>query len=118
MEWLRAEHARIMDAEQAAIESLGQKDIEGYRQGLRKKTLLVAGLAAKAAEELDRIDGLAEGQKTRIAQALETFSASAEKGLALNSPFYMSALLYADDHKAGQPDNLMLCIRRLAAENR
>lgn len=117
LEWLRAEHARIMDVEQSAIARLGQEDITGYREGLRQKALLVADLAARAHRELDRIAGLTEAQKNRIVLALEPFSASAENGLALNSPFYMSALLYPDDHKPGQPDNLWLCIERLAGEN-
>ena len=47
------------------------------------------------------------------ALALESFSASARLSLRLNSVFYMSALLYPDDHKPGQPDNLTLCIDRM-----
>lgn len=115
--WLWAEHARIMDAEREALERLEQRDIEGYRQGLRQKAQLVAGLAGKAEADLERFDGLTKEQKTGIILALEPFSASAETGIALDSPFYMSALLYPDDHRPGEPDNLRLCIERLATEN-
>ncbi|SHN59499.1 hypothetical protein [Desulfovibrio litoralis] len=41
-----------------------------------------------------------------IEDKLRTFSNGANNALQLGSLFYMSALLYPDDHKPGEPNNL------------
>ena len=77
---------------------------------MRRKAELLASMAEDAKPLLEPFPG-----ETRFncALALEGFSASARMSLRLNSVFYMSALLYPDEHKPGQPDNLTLCIDRM-----
>ena len=69
------------------------------------------GAVAEDAKPL--LEPLPGETRFNYALALEGFSASARMSLRLNSVFYMSALLYPDDHKPGQPDNLTLCIDRM-----
>lgn len=81
-------------------------DTPGHNEHMRLKAELLAAMAEDAKPLLEPLPG-----ETRFnyALALEGFSASARMSLRLNSIFYMSALLYPDNHKPGQPDNLTLC---------
>ena len=44
---------------------------------------------------------------------LHGFSESAEKSLQVNSPWFMSALLYPEDYREGEPNNLEKLIQSL-----
>lgn len=110
--WLRARHAAIMALEQEGLALLKAGDTEGYKVKMRAKAESVAALARDAAPELA---GLPEGMRERITRGLMRFSQSAATGLSLGSVFYMWALLYPDEHKPGEPDNLALFIDDLAA---
>jgi hypothetical protein len=57
---------------------------------------------------------LEEGERSYPAERLRAFSASAALALRLNSVFFMSALLFPEDHRPGTPDDLTL----LAEETR
>ena len=110
IKWLRNRHAEIMAAEAQALARLDAGDTPGHNEHMRLKAELLAAMAEDAKPLLEPLPG-----ETRFnyALALEGFSASARMSLRLNSIFYMSALLYPDDHKPGQPDNLTLCIDRM-----
>ena len=108
--WLRNRHAEVMATEAQALARLDAGDTTGHNELMRRKAELLSSMAEDAKPLLEPLPG-----ETRFnyALALETFSASARMSLRLNSVFYMSALLYPDDHKPGQHDNLTLCIDRM-----
>ena len=104
--WLRNRHAEVMATEAQALARLDAGDTPGHNELMRRKAELLAAMAEDAKPLLEPLPGEA---RFNYALALEGFSASARMSLRLNSVFYMSALLYPDDHKPGQPDNLTLC---------
>ncbi|MBD5416690.1 MAG: hypothetical protein HDR50_03290 [Desulfovibrio sp.] len=112
IDWLKARHAAIMADEAEALGRLKAGDTKGYNEKMRAKAEAVAALAKDAAPVLA---GLPEARREPILRGLMRFSQSAAMGLKLGSVFYMSALLYPDDHKPGEPDNLALFIEELAA---
>ena len=111
IDWLKARHAAIMADEAEALARLKAGDTEGYSEKMRAKAEAVAALAKDAAPVLA---ALPEAVREPILRGLMRFSQSAAMGLKLGSVFYMSALLYPDDHKPGEPDNLALFIEDLA----
>lgn len=106
MRWLWRRHAEVMAAEELALERLEAGDIRGHRRFMREKATLLATLADDAAAFLASAGNLPPAMLNEIANALEPFASSARTGLSLDSIFYMSALLYRDDHKKGEPDTL------------
>ena len=108
--WLRNRHAEVMATEAQALARLDAGDTPGHNELMRRKAELLAAMAEDAKPLLEPLPGEA---RFNYALALEGFSASARMSLRLNSIFYMSALLYPDEHKPGQPDNLTLCIDRM-----
>lgn len=108
--WLRNRHAEVMATEAQALARLDAGDTPGHNELMRRKAELLASMAEDAKPLLEPFPGEA---RFNYALALEGFSASARMSLRLNSVFYMSALLYPDEHKPGQPDNLTLCIDRM-----
>ena len=110
VDWLLKQHQQIMDCEQTALDMLAKDDIAGYREKMREKAELLASLAERARPELE---GLPETSRRTVEAGLQQFSASAETALSLDSLFYKSALLYRDDHKRGEPDNLEIFIQAI-----
>ncbi|MBD5553423.1 MAG: hypothetical protein HDQ44_03700 [Desulfovibrio sp.] len=113
IDWLEKRHATIMDYEKVALTLMNAGDIDGYRKNMREKAESLANLAADAQPLLKN---LANGPK--IEAPLERFSDSAATALEIDSVFYMSALLYPDDYKEGEPDNLALFIAGLKKEQK
>lgn len=114
IDWLEARHASIMAEERQALALLAAGDKPGYAAKMRAKAESLASLAKDAAPKLA---GLPEAQREQILNGLMRFSQSAANGLNIGSLFYMSALLYPDEHKPGEPDNLALFIKRLKVES-
>lgn len=112
--WLKARHAAIMADEAEALARLKAGDTQGYNEKMRAKAEAVASLAKDAAPVLAP---LPDALREPVLRGLLRFSQSAAMGLKLGSVFYMSALLYPDDHKPGEPDNLALFIGEIAAGN-
>lgn len=110
--WLRARHADIMATEREALALMEAGDIPGYTAKMRARAESLAALANDAAAPLA---ALPEPLRDRLAAALKRFSQSAAMALRLDSVFFMSALLYPDEHKPGEPDNLALFIDQLEA---
>ena len=110
LDWLDGRYRDVMDAERQALDKLRNGDTPGHNGLMRRKAQLLADMAGDAAHLLDALPEEARG---RFAEALRRFSASARLSLKLGSVFYMSALLYPDDHQPGQPDNLKLCLRAM-----
>lgn len=77
---------------------------ESYRAIMRQKATLLASLhklATPAIAELPQTE-----QTKAIDEGLMRFSQSASSALNLNSVFYMSALLFPEDHEEGTPNDL------------
>jgi hypothetical protein len=109
-EWLaaRGREAALMEAR--AAELLAGGDMDEYRALMRRKAEFLAGLADKSAPLLA---GLPDSRRAEIGRTLRGFAASARTALDLDSVFYMSALLYPEDHTPGQPNDLERLIRSL-----
>ena len=111
--WLRERHDAILGSEQAAKDSLARGDQKGYAFHMRAKAEQLASLVRDATQVLA---ALPEEPRLEIRSALMRFSSSAAFGLKIDSLFYMSALLYRDEHPVGDPDNLQVFIDQLAKE--
>ena len=125
IQWLRERHDRIMTVEAEALRLLESGDTPGHNAKMREKAEMLAALGEDAKPLLA---GLPGELSFNLALALERFSGSARNALGLNSVFYMSALLYPEDfariravvypedHKQGEPDDLTVCIDRMERE--
>ena len=80
---------------------------------MQEKARLLASLEEEGEAYLEE---LPEQLQDQAGHRLHRFSASARNALRIGSIFYMSALLYPEDHKPGQPDDLQVFIRRLRDE--
>lgn len=101
------EKARQVKALEAEAETVihAKGDQAGYQALMRRKAELLEALAADAAPLVKALDpGLADAAGERLAG----FSLNAENSLRIGSVFFMSALLYPDEHKPGEPNNLEL----------
>lgn len=109
--WLRKRHAKIKDCEARAHKSLYEdKDEKAYREHMVEKTGLIASLDEETAE---LTAALPEDRREGIETALRRFAKGARNAQRLESVFYMSALLYPDEHKEGEPDNMERLLREL-----
>lgn len=107
VKWLEEKHTQIMDCERRGIELLNAGDTQGYKDRMKEKAEMLRDLQREA---VPRLAGIDADKRYEIERGIERFSSSASTALALNSTFYMSALLYPDEHKAGDPDNMELFI--------
>lgn len=107
LEWLEKRHATIMECENQAYVSMDAGDIDDYRAKMRSKAENLASIYQDASSLLDE---LPQNLRHELAENLETFANGANNALRLNSVFYMSALLYPDEYKSGEPDNLARCV--------
>lgn len=105
----RAARVRALEAEAAgALE--GAEGQKGFEKHMRAKAELLAALSQDAKPLLA---DLPEAQAAPLARKLKVFSAGASNSLRIGSVFYMSALLYPDEHKPGEPNNLEVFISEL-----
>jgi hypothetical protein len=105
MTWLGEQCTAIAALEAKAAAQISAGDSTAYRATMQEKATLLAGLAMRAEPALASCP---EEKRNAIRSQLNNFSASAQNALSIGSVFYMSALLYPDEHKAGQPNNLEL----------
>ncbi|MBO4334712.1 MAG: hypothetical protein J5846_02615 [Desulfovibrio sp.] len=113
--WLHQRHDQVMAEEQQAKDLLAGGDQGGYSQHMHRKAELLASLAKDAREVLGTLPD--ENLRQEILRSLLRFSQSAAYGLKLDSLFFMSALLYRDDHQVGEPDNLLVYLQELEAKH-
>jgi len=111
--WLTGAHRDLKKTESDALVALYEnKDEAAYRLLMRERA---ERLAALDTEGKGALKGVPEPLYTDVSVALSRFSRGAQKALELDSVFYMSALLYPDEHQAGEPDNLERLIARITA---
>lgn len=102
--WLNECCTAVAKLEQEAQTLLQEeKDTQKYRNIMREKALLLETLPGEAEKFLA---AMPEHIAAEASASLEQFAAGASRALSLGSVFYMSALLYPDNHQKGQPNNL------------
>jgi len=104
LEVLHSIATKIRTLEAEAQEALFERnDNAAYERKLREKTLVVLDLP-------ETLHPLLEGAKTDAADKIRSriagFSRRAEPALELSSTFYMSALLYPENYKPGEMNDL------------
>ena len=112
-DWLDARCQEVSALEARGKAAIAASDAETYREVMRQKAELLEALFKNATP---CAEGLPPKQREAVLKQLKQFSASARQALALDSVFYMSALLYRDDHKEGEPNNLELLRDRIRSE--
>lgn len=110
LQWLESRHKEIMACENNALDALKKSNIEAYNDKMREKAKMLSNLAYDSKPHLSNVP---ENLRMKVEHSLDNFSRSAATSLKLDSIFYMSALLYRDDHKSGEPDNLEVFIGEL-----
>lgn len=111
---LRKVAQRIRRLEQEAREALFEKDDPAtHRKKLEQKTIILMELP-------DLVDpycqGLDKATRSELEKGLDPFAISAERASDLASIFYMNALLYPEDYKEGDPNDLERFIDRFQAK--
>jgi hypothetical protein len=104
LNFLRERIRQVRDIENTGHDLLHNAgDDAGYRAAMQRKAELLADLSAAASPFLDSVS---MERRPMIEHKLDMFSQSARRSLDIGSVFYMSALLYPDDHKPGEPNTL------------
>lgn len=91
-------------------------EIEGqlaFQAKLEEKAEILAALGEKSWKRTQKVGGELGDE---IAQRLEQFSMSASTALRIGSVFFMTALLYPEDHAPGEPNDLDRFIVELKAK--
>ena len=111
LKWIEQASGLIRTTEADALACLERGDVDKYNEGMRAKAEFLAGLSREAVPRLKGVDGkIAAHVKAELAG----FSASASRSLEIGSVFFMSALLYPEDHRPGEPNNFDLFASELA----
>ena len=113
LKWLEQISSRIKKIESEALEALNRGEVGAYKRGMKDKAELLAGLAKEAEPHLE---GVSKEIAGHVRSELERFSHSAGVALELDSVFYMSALLYPEEHRPGEPNNFELFAAEVAAK--
>jgi hypothetical protein len=98
---------RLEEEGDAILQSEGQR---AFQVKAEAKAELLAALAEDAWKLTEKLEG---DQGKAVAQRLEQFSMSASTALRIGSVFFMTALLYPEDHKPGEPNDLEVFIAEL-----
>ena len=103
-DWLDTEACEIREIESRAYTALHHdNDESAYRDLMRSKALRLASLAEKGLPMAERLE---QHERATAVKKMKRFSASASTALNIGSVFFMSALLYPDDYKDGQKNDL------------
>nr|WP_321257512.1 hypothetical protein [uncultured Pseudodesulfovibrio sp.] len=90
-----------------ALQNGGQRD---FQIKLEEKAKILSALGENAWKYSEKIEGALGAE---ISTRLEQFSTSAGAALRIGSVFFMTALLYPEDHKPGEPNDLETYIEDL-----
>jgi len=110
--WLEERARDVRRIEKQALHELERKHIQGYRDEMRRKAELLAGLPKAS---LPMVSGLPEDIAQTIQEGLWRFARNAGNALSLDSVFYMSALLYPEDYREGEANDLEIFLEELRA---
>lgn len=110
IEFLEKTNADVLRLEaegEEALQTGGQRD---FQIKLEEKAKILSALGEKAWKYSEKIEGALGAE---ISTRLEQFSTSAGAALRIGSVFFMTALLYPEDHKPGEPNDLETYIEEL-----
>jgi hypothetical protein len=114
LNFLRDRISRIRETERTAYTLLHEKNDEaGYREAMRDKAWILAEMHAQAQPILA---DMSAARRMTVEDYLLRFSQSAQRSLELDSVFYMSALLYPEDHQTGRPNTLETWLAELESK--
>ncbi|MCF8085456.1 MAG: hypothetical protein K9J48_01060 [Desulfohalobiaceae bacterium] len=109
-EALSAKARIIRDLEAEAKRKLRQEqDQDAYNRLLRDKARTIHSLLYEVQDDLE---GLPEEVQDELESALENMGIRASQALEVDSPFFMSMLLYPDDYTEGEENELEQLIAR------
>ena len=112
--WLEKANEAVLDKETQAKSRLAGADYaDAYKNLMVAKAEIIRQLPQEFQQAFPGKDPAVRAAWERIMSRLRDFAAGAENALAVGSPFYMSALLYPDEHQPGEPNNLELLIAEL-----
>lgn len=113
IEWLDNKANTVRALESKANSALHDKqDQTRYKHLMLEKATLLSTLADEAEP---KITSLPEEKQTMISDQLGRFSQSAAVAKRIGSVFYMSALLYPEDYKPDQKNDLEAFVDTLRA---
>ncbi len=113
---LKSAAEKIRHLEHEAREALFLKDdSEAYGQKLQEKTMILMELPEMVSSFYE---GMADDIRGEIETGLHSFAMRATQAWELSSIFYMSALLYPEDYREGDPNDFELFIDRLVRRHR
>ena len=102
---------RIRELEQKADKILEESyDLDQHRSLLEQKTQILAGLPETAEPFLDQ---LSHQTRSAVEQRLNTFAHNAQQAMGVGSVFFMRQLLYPEDYREGQANDLESFIQAL-----
>ncbi len=102
---------RVREIENQADRSLEENyNLEQHRSLLEKKASLLSSLPEEAEPYLDQIQ---EKTSEAVRNRLDIFARNAEQALGVGSVFFMRQLLYPEDYREGQDNDLESFIRSL-----
>ncbi len=110
---LDAAAAEIRALEADARMALDGGDSAGYVARMREKCLLLEDLPERVEPAAAALEPDFPDKARRARQATASMARRAAQALELESSFYMTNLLYADDHKDGDPTELEVLVRDL-----
>lgn len=108
-EYLLSVSNQIHELETQKKQAIAAENRQAYLDCVRKK----AAILSKLHENAKKQDMKAVKNTKEILSTLQGFSNSAKQALAVNSPWFMSELLYPDDYKENGPNNLDKLIEKL-----
>lgn len=113
IDFLETTNKNIHNLEAEALNFLEQGNNQGHLECMKQKANLLANIYTHAKPYLK---DLPKDIRRKAEARLEAFSESAVQALKIGSVFFMSALLYPDEHKPGQPNNLELLIEEIKTQ--
>lgn len=110
---LAGEARTIRHLEEAAHQAALAGNSEANRERLRDKARLLTGLGEKFSPQLDALQETDPVFAQRVRSELESYRRRAGQALQMDSPFYMFALLYPEEHAEGEPNDFERFIESL-----
>lgn len=104
IKWLQSVIDKINELERQGLEAVETGDQDAYIAIMRAKAEALAALNDEAQPYLDEIDD--DEALDYAERGFGAYSHNASKALDLNSVFYMSALLFPEEHQPGDRHNL------------
>lgn len=108
----RSDHIKRLERE-AYVALYDNKDEQQYRALMVERAEAIAALDADSEEAFASVE---EPLLSGVQSRLRMFAKGGRNALRLESIFYMSALLYPDEHVQGEPDNLERLISELESD--